>query len=132
MINDETMKNQSTTYDSYLTTVDDDTSYELTEDIQPPCEDHPFDITSDQTDLLKRFSKIKLSSNNIIQIDLFRLLKASNTPLVLLDRIISWVNRHEGNIAANGITGLSHPNRLIYNINKMLYGNDTFTKIIVE
>ena len=132
MTNDEAMTHQSTTYDSSLTTVDDDISLEVTEDIQPPCEDCPLDITSDQTDLLKRFSKIKLNSTDIMQIDLFHLLKASNAPLVLFDRIISWVKRHKGNIAANGITDLSHRNTFIQNINQMLYGNDTFMKPIVE
>ena len=63
-----------------------------------------------------------------MQIDLFCLLKASHAPLVLFDRIISWVKRLEGNIAANGITGLSYRNKIIQNIHQILYGNNTFMK----
>ena len=71
MTNDDGMIHESITYTSSLTTVDDDISYEVTEDIQSPCKDLLLDITSDQSDLLKIFSKIKLNSTNIIQIDLF-------------------------------------------------------------
>ena len=35
-------------------------------------------------------------------------------------------------MAANGITGISHRNKLIQNINQMLCGNDTFMNLIVE
>ena len=126
------MTHRSTTYNSSLAILDNDISHEVTEDIKPPCGDLPLDITSDQTNFLKRFSKIRLDSTDIMQIDLFHLLKPSNAPLVLFGCIISWVKRYEGNITANGITGLRNRNKFIQNINLMLYGNDTFMHPIVE
>ena len=57
MTDDEAITHYSTTYNSSLTTVDDDISHKVTEDIQPPREYRPLDITSDQTDLLKKIQK---------------------------------------------------------------------------
>ena len=56
------------------------------------------DIRADQEELSKRFSQLKLTKNNEMQLDLFHLLKASNAPLILFDRITNWQRRHEGTI----------------------------------
>ena len=45
------------------------------------------DIRADQEELSKRFSQLKLTNNDELQLDLFHLLKASNAPLILFDRI---------------------------------------------
>ena len=50
-----------------------------------------FDICSQQ----KSFEKV-LTSSKIMQIGLFQILKPSNTPLIMFDRIIICVQRHEG------------------------------------
>ena len=66
------------------------------------------DIHEEQDELSKQFSKIKVTRNNEMQLDLFHLLKASNAPLVLFDRIMHWLRRHEGTIKSIGLTGLSN------------------------
>ena len=55
-----------------------------------------FDICSQQKSFEKRFSSIVLTSSEIMQIGLFQILKPSNTPLIMFDRIIICVQRHEG------------------------------------
>ena len=65
-------------------------------------------IYEEQNELSKRFSKVNVTRNNEMQLDLFHLLKASNAPLVLFDRIMHWLRRHEGTIKSIGLTGLSN------------------------
>ena len=66
------------------------------------------DIREEQDELSIRFSKINVTRNNEMQLDLFHLLKASNAPLILFDRIIHWLRRHEGPIQSIVLTGLSN------------------------
>ena len=56
------------------------------------------DIRSKQVTLNKHFVSISLIEIDEMEIDLFHLLKASNAPLILFDRIIAWIKRHEGNL----------------------------------
>ena len=67
-----------------------------------------YDICKEQDELSKRFSQLKLTKSNEMQLDLFHLLKASNAPLVMFDRITKWVQRHEGTIISNGLIDLSN------------------------
>ena len=48
-------------------------------------------------------------------------MKTSNVPLVMFDRIIRWLKRHEGNIARYGTSGLLSRNNFLDNMNKKLY-----------
>ena len=54
-------------------------------------------------------------------IDLFHLLKTSNVPLIMFDRIIRWLKRHEGIFSTHGTAGLMNRNRFIDSINHKLY-----------
>ena len=49
------------------------------------------DITEQQESMNKRFSKITYTHSEEACMDLFHLLKTSNVPLVMFDRIIRWV-----------------------------------------
>ena len=53
--------------------------------------------------------------------DLFHIMKTSNVPLVMFDRIIRWLKRHEGNIASHGTSGFLNRKNFIESINKNLY-----------
>ena len=61
-----------------------------------------FDIRVEQKALEKRFSSMTLTSSKKMQIDLFHMLKASNAPLSMFDRIINLVQRHESIIQQLG------------------------------
>lgn len=51
---------------------------------------------SQQEMLNKRFSKLTLAQSDEIDIHLFHVLKVINAPLVLLDRVINWIQMHKG------------------------------------
>ena len=56
-------------------------------------------------------------------IDWFHLLKTSNVPLVMFNRIIRWLKRHESGICDNGISGIMNRNNFINSMNQKLYGS---------
>lgn len=65
---------------------------------------NPVDIRAQQDSFNKRFTKVTLSTSDKME-DLCRLLKPSNAPMVLFDRIINWVQRHKG-VTQNGTNQL--------------------------
>ena len=67
-----------------------------------------------------------------MQLDLFHLLKASNAPLVLFDRITHWLRRHEGTIQSIGITGLSNRDKFISDMNNILYKDCSTMKPLIN
>ena len=86
---------------------------------QPSC--GIIDITEDQNQMRRRFDEIKFTHTDEACIDLFHIMKTSYVPLVMFDRIIRWLKRHEGNIARYGTSGLLSRNNFLDNINKKLY-----------
>ena len=54
------------------------------------------------------FSRLSLSQSEEMEIDFFHLLKASNNPLILFDRIIDWVRRRESTLTSNDINSLKN------------------------
>ena len=68
----------------------------------------------------KRFDLIKFTHTDEACIDLFHIMKTSNVPLVMFDRIIRWLKRHEGNIVTYA-SGLLNRNNFLDNTNKKLY-----------
>ena len=56
------------------------------------------DIRGEQDEFNKRFSQLSVTQSDGMQLDLFHLLKSSNAPLILFDRITNWLRRHEGTI----------------------------------
>ena len=79
------------------------------------------DIRSKQERLRKRFKSLTFSHSEAMCMDLFHMLQASNSPLVMFDRIIEWVRRHEATIKRAGMTSLLKRNNLIETLNKKLY-----------
>ena len=63
-------------------------------------------IWSKQVTLNKRFASIYVIETGETENNVFHLLKASNTPLILFDRIIDWAKRHEYNIIENRSSSL--------------------------
>ena len=76
--------------------VSDSEEGEIIQQVNPELQSQT-DIRADQEELSKQFFQSKLTKNNKMQLDLFHLLKASNAPLILFDRIT---------ILSNGLTGL--------------------------
>ena len=64
------------------------------------------DIRENQIKMNKRYSQMTFSHTEEACMDLFHLLKTSNVPLVIFDRIIRWLKRHESGICGNGISSI--------------------------
>ena len=111
--------------------VSDSEEEEITEQVNPDFQSQT-DIRGDQEELNKRFSQLNLTRTNEMQLDLFHLLKASNAPLILFDRITNWVRRHEGTIISNGLNGLSNRDKFISDMNRILYKDCTTMKPIIN
>ena len=76
------------------------------------------DVTEEQDKMSKIFSKITFTYSDEACMDLFHIMKTSNVPLVMYDRIIRWLKRNEGNIASHGTSGLISRNNFIESMNK--------------
>ena len=110
---------------------------DLTDDVDPPVVHNielapVFDIREEQKALLKHFSKLRFHKSDEIMIDLFHILKASNAPLVLFDRIIEWVKVHEQDFIDTGTLGLQRRKRFILDLNRQLYRKKIMMKPRVE
>ena len=81
------------------------------------------DVTDQQEKMSKRYSRITFTHSDAACMDLFHIMKTSNVPLVMFDRIIRWLKRHEGNITSHGTSGLLSRNNFIESMNKKLYTN---------
>ena len=79
------------------------------------------DIREEQKELSKHFSKLSFHQSDELMIDLFHILKASNAPLILFDRIIEWVKVHEHCFKDTGTLGLFKRKRFIRDLNRQLY-----------
>ena len=71
------------------------------------------DVTKEQEKMSKRYSRITFTHSDTACMDLFHIMKTSNVPLVMFDRIIRWLKRHEGNITSHGTSGLLSRNILL-------------------
>ena len=90
------------------------------------------DIRSQQEALNKRFSTLTMSKADGLEIDLFHLLKASNAPLILFDRVINWLQRYESVVRQNGASHLMKREMFLQDLNAKLYGKDVLMKPSVE
>ena len=64
------------------------------------------DLRQQQNEIMRRNDNITFTQDEVIGLDLFHLLKASNVPLVMFDRIINWMKKHEGHLVSKGTAGL--------------------------
>ena len=90
------------------------------------------DVRSQQETLNKIFVTLTLSKADEMEIDLFHLLKASKAPLILLDRVISWLQRHESVVRQNGTDHLMKREMFLQDLNAKLYGKEVLMKPSVE
>ena len=62
---------------------------------------------------MTRLDQITLNESDEISIDVFNLIKASNTPLICFDRSISCVKMNEDNISSNGSKDLTKRDKFV-------------------
>ena len=67
-----------------------------------------------------------------ISIDLFHIIKVSNIPKLMFDRIMNWVKHHKGNLVTNGSNDLLKRDKSINNMNHKLYNNKIVMKPEVD
>ena len=84
------------------------------------------DITREQNDMVKMFSSMEFTHSDEASMDLFHIMKSSNVPLVMFDRIIRWLKRHEGTIASIGTAGFLCRKQFIESMNKKMYDGPAF------
>ena len=94
--------------------------------------DGEVDIRSQQENLNKRFASLTLSPAAEMEIDLFHMLKASNAPLILFDRVINWLQRHESVVKLNGTEHLMKRATFLQDLNHKLYGKQVLMKPSVD
>ena len=63
-------------------------------------------VMDHQEKMSKMFSIITFIHSDEECMGLFHIMKTSYVPLVIFDRIIRWLKRHEGNIVSHGTSGL--------------------------
>ena len=81
----------------------------------------PVELKVIQKELNDHFPKINFGTDTEILIDLFHILKASNAPLILFDRIIGWAKCHDTYFREFGTFGLDKRERFIKNLNFQIY-----------
>ena len=79
------------------------------------------DITVEQNGMIKRFNSMKFTHSDEASMDLFHIMKSSNVPLVMFNRIIRWLKSHEGIISSLGTSGLLCRFSFIESMNKKFY-----------
>ena len=87
-------------------------------------DNNKYDIRGTQDYLAKRMSNLSVNCLDEFQLDLFHILKASNAPLILYDRIITLMKNHENTIKKHGTNSLMKRNSLITDLKERLYGSD--------
>ena len=90
------------------------------------------DITKEQDILLKHYSSLTFTPHDHILIDLFQILKASNSPMIVFDRIVNWVRRHDHNLKRVDANNLQRREKFITDLNRKLYQDTIFMKPIVN
>ena len=91
-----------------------------------------YDIRDNQKILSKRFSELTFNPIDEMTLDLYHLLKASNVPLILFDRIIDWVKRHHHNMSTFQIDNLIKRDKFIREMNHRLYHGNIMMKPTVS
>ena len=93
---------------------------------------NPIDITATQYLLSKHYSSLTFTPSDHILMDLFHILKASNTHMIVFDRIVSWVKRHDQNLKRIDASNLPLRNKFINDLNTKLYQDQIIMKPIVN
>ena len=86
------------------------------------------DLTNEQVAMSNRLNNIHFHETDIIMMDLYLLLRASNTPLAVFDRIVDWTKRHKHSLDESTVSSLTSRKRFIENINRTMYSNPSLMK----
>ena len=68
----------------------------LEQNLQPS-----LDMRNTQEKMLQKHEQVRLSDVDIMCVDLFHMMRASNAPLILYDRIIAWIKNHSSTLLTN-------------------------------
>ena len=79
------------------------------------------DITKEQNGMIQRFSSMKFTQGDETSMDSFHIMKSSNVHLVMIERVIRWLKRHEGMISSIGASSLLCRKQSVESMNKKLY-----------
>ena len=86
------------------------------------------DLTNEQVAISDRLNNIHFHETDIIMMDLYLILRASNTPLAVFDRIVDWTKRHKHSLDESTVDSLTSRKRFIENINRTMYRNASLMK----
>ena len=86
------------------------------------------DLTNRQTQIRERLDGKDFHETDTIMMDLFLILRASNAPNALFDRIVEWTKKHQHALKRNAIDGLTKRKQFIESMNKTLYTDGIFLK----
>ena len=95
---------------------------------QRPNVEQEIDLTTKQTQIRERLNGKDFHKTDTIMMDLFLILRASNAPNALFNRIVDWTKKHKQALKCNVINGLTKKKQFIDNMNKTLYTNGIFLK----
>ena len=93
-----------------------------------PNVEQDIDLTTKQTQIRERLNGKDFHETDTIMMDLFLILRASNAPNALFDRIVDWTKNHKKAFKSNAIDGLTKRKQFIDNMNKTLYTDGIFLK----
>ena len=106
---------------------------EQTADIYNPQNNHPTSSTTSfidgcavQNNISKHCQKFNLEQHEVMCVDLYQMLRASNAPLGLYDKIISWVQDHNETLKTSKTKVLLRREKLINTMNQKVYHNPLF------
>ena len=85
-----------------------------------------FDVRNIQEKMVEKHNLLTLSSRDLMCLDLFHMLRASNAPMSLYDRIISWTREHNNPADKYLLKNLLPRKGLIDEMNKRLNYNELY------
>ena len=127
---DEINENIVEDYDlNPIRNVEDDVRDPLRNTNQHPSSQSYFDATEYQNRMNKHLDNFHLNDEDIMCIDLFQMLRASNAPLGLYDKIISWLHHHQFTIRRKShSTKFPTREKLINRMSSKIYHNPTINR----
>lgn len=83
-------------------------------------------VVKDQLEIEKRFSNFAINDADKFQLDLYHLLKASNSPMIMYDRFIELIKKHHTALKNTHTDSWQKRKTFIDDISKRLYSNPMF------
>ena len=93
-----------------------------------PNVEQEIDLTTKQTQIREHLNGKDFHETDTIMMDLFLILRASNAPNALFNRIVERTKKHKQALKCNAIDGLTKRKQFIDNMNKTLYTDGIFMK----